>query len=81
MKKNLFFFACLFFLLSNIPISLSMPSISLKKEGQKNPFCQESSSWAKENRFYACGHAIENSLTLAREHSLKAAQKEFHSFC
>ncbi len=43
--------------------------------------CREASSKAQDNTFYACGHAEEQTLSEAREKSLIAAKREFHSFC
>jgi len=43
--------------------------------------CREASSKAQDNTFYACGHAEEQTLSEAREQSLIAAKREFHSFC
>lgn len=43
--------------------------------------CKEASSSAQGNTFFACGHAKGDNLTEAREKSLEAAKREFHSFC
>jgi hypothetical protein len=44
-------------------------------------FCKEATSKAMGNTFYACGHSLAKSLTEARENSLRAAKREFESFC
>ncbi|MFP5386571.1 MAG: hypothetical protein ACLGHN_10860 [Bacteriovoracia bacterium] len=44
-------------------------------------FCKESASMLQENTFYACGHAIADTLSKARSEAFKSAKHEFESFC
>lgn len=48
---------------------------------QASWLCKEASSYQQDNTFYACGHAVESSLSEARESSLRAAKREFDFFC
>lgn len=49
--------------------------------GRAEWLCREASSKAMDNVFYACGHALSDSLIGARENSLAAAKREFEAFC
>ncbi len=53
----------------------------LKTNSYANWLCKEASSYQQGDTFYACGHAVEPTLSKARESSLNAAKREFDFFC